>query len=243
MKYKVGNKVRIKSLDWYNQNKTSDHGYIDCGAMPFVNYMAEFCGKIVTISYINSRDKCYEIEEDDGENGWTDEMIEGIVKETLIERVDDKGLPFNEWLSHKGAFHVPDGYELRDENGNIINTKKIVLEKKERYPKTYEECSLINDCEDRIPLRIIGEFTRLINARNAYWKIAGDEMGLGKSWEPDYKNPDIDLYVIINIYNQVEKAKYGYGFQQCVFTFPTAEMRDAFYENFKDLIEQCKELL
>lgn len=25
--------------------------------------------------------------------------------------------------------------------------------------------------------------------------------------------------------------------------FPTAEMRDAFYENFKDLIEQCKELL
>lgn len=33
----------------------------------------------------------------------------------------------------------------------------------------------------------------------------------------------------------------------CVFikalAFPTAEMRDTFYENFKDLIEQCKELL
>ena len=28
-----------------------------------------------------------------------------------------------------------------------------------------------------------------------------------------------------------------------LFVFPTAEMRDAFYENFKELIEQCKELL
>ena len=25
--------------------------------------------------------------------------------------------------------------------------------------------------------------------------------------------------------------------------FPTEEMRDAFYENFKELIEECKELL
>ena len=28
-----------------------------------------------------------------------------------------------------------------------------------------------------------------------------------------------------------------------ILAFPTEEMRDAFYENFKDLIEQCKELL
>jgi hypothetical protein len=28
-----------------------------------------------------------------------------------------------------------------------------------------------------------------------------------------------------------------------ILVFPTAEMRDAFYENFKDLIESCKELL
>ena len=70
----------------------------------------------------------------------------------------------------------------------------------------------------------------------AYWKIAGEQMGLGKPWEPDYKNPDIDLYVIINSYNQVDKAKHGYGFPRHVFSFPTEEMRDAFYENFKELI-------
>jgi hypothetical protein len=28
-----------------------------------------------------------------------------------------------------------------------------------------------------------------------------------------------------------------------ILAFPTEEMRDTFYENFKDLIEQCKELL
>lgn len=28
-----------------------------------------------------------------------------------------------------------------------------------------------------------------------------------------------------------------------ILAFPTAEMRDAFFEDFKELIEQCKELL
>ena len=28
-----------------------------------------------------------------------------------------------------------------------------------------------------------------------------------------------------------------------ILAFPTIEMRDAFHDNFKDLIEQCKELL
>ena len=34
-----------------------------------------------------------------------------------------------------------DGYIFKDENGNVINATKIVLEKKKKeYPKTYEEC-------------------------------------------------------------------------------------------------------
>ena len=140
-----------------------------------------------------------------------------------------------EWCSAEND-KAPNGYELQEDGYfSWVNKKK--------YPKTYEECSIINGAEGRISLSIIGEFTKLINARNAYWRIAGKEMGLGKPWEPDYKNPDIELYVIINIYNRAEKAKYGYGFQHCVLTFPTAEMRDAFYEYFKEEIEKCKELL
>lgn len=139
---------------------------------------------------------------------------------------------------------VNDEYELKQIDGHFYINKK-----KSTYPKTYEECCRIIDYHLE-GTTIIGyekflleNFQQLLICRDAYWKIAGEKMGLGKPWEPDWTNPDIDLYVIINIYNRVEKAKYGYGFQQCILTFPTEEMRDAFYENFKDLIEQCKELL
>ena len=146
----------------------------------------------------------------------------------------------------------------KDDSVNIINANKIVLDRKEKeYPKTYDECLSVLKIKGYDIITYVPSWTEyekalyqevlklreLIICRDAYWKIAGDEMGLGKPWEPDYKNPDIDLYVIINIYNRVEKAKYGYGFQHCVFTFPTEEMRDAFENNFGTDLEICKEFL
>lgn len=77
LKYKIGDKVRIKSVDWYNENKNK-HGLIMCGMMPFCGYMSCRCGTIVTISEILEWGYC--IEEDYGENGWTDEMIEELVE-------------------------------------------------------------------------------------------------------------------------------------------------------------------
>lgn len=39
--------------------------------------------------------------------------------------------------------HCPEGYQFVDENGNVINATKIVLEKKKKgYPKTFEECCM-----------------------------------------------------------------------------------------------------
>ena len=77
---------------------------------------------------------------------------------------------------------------------------------------------------------------KLLVCRDAYWKIAGEEMGLGKTWEPRDAN---DRNIIRRVGDEMRK---GYNIS-CVLEFPTVEMRDAFYENFKDLIEQCKELL
>ena len=37
--------------------------------------------------------------------------------------------------------------------------------------------------------------------------------------------------------------KLFFHYEANAITFPTEEMRDAFHENFKDLIESCKELL
>ena len=76
MKYKAGDKVRIKSLDWYNTNK-NDFGLIFCNNICFDEKMSEFCGKTVTI--VAQRDnKYYYIMEDNCLSFWTDEMIEGL---------------------------------------------------------------------------------------------------------------------------------------------------------------------
>lgn len=65
MKYKVGDKVRIKSLDWYYENRDKID-QIDCGNVCFVRNMATLCGKIVTISSILPMLEVYGIKEDDG---------------------------------------------------------------------------------------------------------------------------------------------------------------------------------
>lgn len=79
IKYKVGDRVRIKSLDWYNANKDS-FGLIFCNNICFDEKMIEFCGKTVTIA-AQRNEKYYFIMEDNCLSFWTDEMIEGLVLE------------------------------------------------------------------------------------------------------------------------------------------------------------------
>ena len=148
-------------------------------------------------------------------------------------------------------------YEFRDENGNVINATKIVLEKKKlKYPQSYKEClevlgieggrlmfnnSGITQYERELYVKM-NNLSKLLICRDAYWKIAGEEMGLGKPWEPDWCNEKIK-YCLINIpiYGGVYKKQIiDIKF---ILAFPTEEMRDAFYENFKEEIEICKELL
>ena len=68
-------------------------------------------------------------------------------------------------------------------------------------------------------------------------------MGLDKPWGPDYLNPTKEIrYFIFCTGITIEKGQSLFPTNK-VLIFPTEEMRDAFYENFKDDIEQCKELL
>ena len=147
---------------------------------------------------------------------------------------------------------LPKGYEFRDENGNVINTSKIVLEKKKNeYPKTYEECAkvLLDRASVRNDLGYKGELLvalqKLLVCRDAYWQIAGQKMGLDNPWEPDYNGTFEDgtpiKYVIYN--NGTYIVKERRSSPNYILAFPTEEMRDEFYENFIDLIEECKELL
>ena len=246
MKYKVNDRVRVKSHDrYYNNRDRIDE--VACGNINFVPDMVKYCEGIVTISSILPTLKVYHIKEDGGMFNWTDEMFEGLVEE---EMPLDKAGQMTDFEYEGLAYTLPEGYQFVDENGNVINATKIVLEKKKKeYPKTYEECCKILDIT---PIRRIGDigykrtllnvFEKLLVCRDAYWKIAGEEMGLGKPWEPDYTDPDQDRYTIANFMGNIEKSKWDYGYS-ITFVFPTEEMRDAFYENFKELIEICKELL
>ena len=119
------------------------------------------------------------------------------------------------------------------------------VNKKFKYPKTYEECCEVLKEKAyttgfEYKSNLIFNIQQLLICRNAYWKIVGEEMGLGKPWEPDLENEE--LYCIQNYNKQITISRTNTAFNK-ILIFPTEEMRDAFFENFKNLIKQCKELL
>ena len=223
MKHKVGDRVKVKSLDWYNFNK-DDKGDVVCGRQIFVNEMSIYCGKTLTIERVSCG--CF--------YGmvkvpfcWTDEMFEGLADE-------------------EQEIQIADGFEFRDENGNVIKTSKITLAKKKpKYPTSYEECCNIikNPAIVTYGYRrdLIYNLQKLLICRDAYWKIAGDEMGLDKPWEPNWTDNNEVKFIIGVAENEIIKCYNGIA--QYILAFPTSEMRDIFCENFKDLINECKELL
>ena len=163
----------------------------------------------------------------------------------------------------------PDGYLVgkirQTDNGMLVEYVK----KKTKYPKSYKECceylmgktdfaeySLMpiklssstkydNSISPDAPhMNVINTFYKLFICRNAYWNIAGEEMGLDKSWQPKFGKYilySIKFYLYQDSF-VLHKGEYSSS-DNCILVFPTEEMRDAFYENFKDLIESCKELL
>ena len=66
-------------------------------------------------------------------------------------------------------------------------------------------------------------------------------MGLGDPWKPDWTD-NYQKKWLINFYQGGINFTTGSNVQ-FILAFPTEEMRDTFYENFKKLIEDCKELL
>lgn len=78
MRYRKGDRVRIKSLEWYNENK-SETGFITFNYVNFMPEMSRYCGEILTINQVVEVFGQYTM----SECGflWTDEMIECLVDE------------------------------------------------------------------------------------------------------------------------------------------------------------------
>ena len=83
MKYKAGDKVKIKSLDWYNENINNDNNVLFTDGFYFSEPMSIFCGKDMVIercSYLISPPHYFM---KDNLFAWTDEMIDGLVEEDI----------------------------------------------------------------------------------------------------------------------------------------------------------------
>lgn len=139
-------------------------------------------------------------------------------------------------------------YDLAKYSYEIKDGKIVIGEKKPKYPTDFDECISILHLQDSMvearcgyECNLISYFQRLLMCRDAYWKIAGEQMGLDKPWEPDWTN-NYQKKWLINFYQNEINFTTGPNVQ-FILAFPTVEMRDAFYENFKDLIEKCKVLL
>lgn len=153
MKYKVGDKVRVKSKEWYDENKGED-GVVAVNKF-FVKKMAEWCGKEVIIDKIF--DDFYRIKDDEDEWNWSDEMFEDEnVKQTekrkfkckdeVIVRLKKPGCCWfygvvshsgDDYVTLSGGFRHPyEIYDVLPYEGNEhmvgtlneVNTDEVLLE-------------------------------------------------------------------------------------------------------------------
>ena len=151
---------------------------------------------------------------------------------------------------------------LGDYEIEVRDGKTYAVKKKPKYPKTYAECCKVLGCksnhfftnfsyngldieisnyEDKID-ELLQNFRKLRYCRDAYWKIAGEQMGLNKPWE--FENPSRHyVFAIENFGGKIQKNAVTAKMLNRILVFPNEELRDMFYDNFKDLIEKCKELL
>lgn len=108
------------------------------------------------------------------------------------------------------------------------------FEKPNKFPKTCADAHQMfstEECDD-----LADDMRRLISligARNAYWKVDGN-------WKPDW-SASSTKYVIYYYGGKAELD--GYEHASRILAFRTREIRDEFYKNFKDLIEDCKDYI
>ena len=99
------------------------------------------------------------------------------------------------------------------------------------YPKTHEELQRMLISEERSEEHIA--FTQVIALMDYYNEL--------DKFIPDWNVSSKEKYCITVCNNIIEK-KDCFMYNR-ILAFKTAKTRDLFYENFKELIEQCKNLL
>ena len=240
-KYKIGDNVRVKSIGWYNDNKDYYGGVAIGDKKPKFTYdMSKYCGQVLTVDDLSEYEGEYYMIEDDGKYVWADEMFEGLADEYPDSKLNNIDNYIQRLDGNECKIALPEGYQFVDKDGNIIDTSIIMVTKKSvEYPKNYDECCNVLDVDDRMSLMVMNELRKLVNARNAFWKIYGEANGLGGYWKPDWNK---GCYVIFTKGDGTIERDIQFGIN-AIFAFPTLELCEMFYERFKSEIELCKEFI
>lgn len=244
MRYKIGDKVRVISAEWYHTNSIDVINVEDC--FLFNEEMAQFCGKEATIvTVVENKPNIvpthyYKLDIDNRLYNWQDYMLEDVAETT--ENKDVKCLI------------LPEGWEVDSiKNDKVILVDKIEGNKvilkahKKEFPKTWEGCIAILVDNNRLDERTIAGDTpklyvpkELSKPFKALSKLLVCREVYRAGWSPDWNDTD-DKYVIENYNNKPYKECYSNIAR--ILSFQSKEVRDKFLENFRDLIEEAKELI
>lgn len=205
---------------------------------------------IITEMRWNVQDECMEYHAEFGPNDYGWYRVYDFCHDYQIEKSNTviSGINLNSCdYADEVELNLGD-YEIEVRDGRTYAVKK-----KSKYPTTYEECWKVRfevDGETTLEefhhvsgyySKSLGALQKLLCCRDAYWKIAGEEMRLDEPWNPNWKNTKNVKYGI-TLHDDIITKMYLRN-ENVILAFPTEEMRDAFYKNFKELIEECKELL
>lgn len=243
LKYKEGDRLLVKSHEWYDSNKdcygeiTFENPY-GLDDFVFTKDDAKWCGKVMTVSYLTTDG--YVLVEDDGYI-WCDEMFEKLVEPSPCnESVKYGSLTINDTLfEDKVEINLQD-YEIKQDGD-----KWFAIRNTPKYPQSYEECcKVLEDVADQslscYACGLLNTFQRLLLCKEAYLVIAAKELGLSHPWEYDMNSGNFTPAIVCenNLVQVVEIRR-----RNAVFTFPTMEICKLFYKTFKTDIEKCKVLL
>ena len=167
MKYKVGDKVRVRQWD----DMAKEFGFSGCtksnidilGCL-FTNNMKKFCGSVVTISNIASDNSRYLIKEDDQNWYWTDDMFENVyyscadkITKDLQEAYDkvyESILPkypkHNDMLDTFTKIPKVEIKITAEETKEMMKENKTVEAKKEVHPKDEDHLKRVEKIQKKI---------------------------------------------------------------------------------------------
>ena len=158
-------------------------------------------------------------------------------------------------MGTKNIINIPEGYEIDKEQST---ERQIVLRKIDNRVRSWEEyCDKMEGKDSYYFNEIVGKICSAkfkedfilsefvddedVVAFVAFSKLRKLRKQWIGEWKPDYNKYNEVKFTIITAENEISKGeRYTVS---CSMSFPTEEMRDEFFNCFKDYLEQAKSLL